>query len=284
MIEPGGSLPTSNHETLYFVFTSTRRRQRSRRPYGSNGRLRGAEAFRNSQFGSNILSNHELAHTWGDYWDWDALTGHVMGCWVPGSHSPLFYPGASMVNSVLNPRRQVGEQAAVAATAHGPAFEVQRSPVPQTFHPTLLHRMGLISKNDVPPMLVFENQSQFSENFTEAPDTGTAIQGAHMEIHLNDIEGRHGVVSGPPLEEFRRATVVVSRDGLLSPELMNYWNHYAARHGAAEGTRNWSGTRVVRGDRQPTAAPDRHRSPTSAHDPASGSPRHVQLSSGERTS
>ncbi len=210
-----------------------------------------------------------------------------MGGWVPGSHSPLFYPGASMVNSVLHPRRQVGEQAAVAATAHGPAFEVQRSPVPQTFHPTLLQRMGLISKNDVPPMLVFENQSQFSENFTEAPDTGTAIQGGHMEIHLNDIEGRHGVVSGPPLEEFRRAAGYRGRlarraalpgvDELLEP----LCGSPRGGRGDAELERD---SRVFRGDRQPTAAPDRHRSPTSAHDPASGSPRHVQLSSGERRS
>jgi hypothetical protein len=39
----------------------------------------------------------------------------------------------------------------------------------------------------------------------------------------------HGPRSGPVLSSLSRATIIVSRDALLSPEEMAYWNFFAAR-------------------------------------------------------
>lgn len=48
-------------------------------------------------------------------------------------------------------------------------------------------------------------------------------------VRINDILREHGTRRGPSPEEWRRATIVVSRDALLSPQEMDFWNFFARR-------------------------------------------------------
>jgi hypothetical protein len=210
--------------------------------YGSAGVLKGIEFYPYNTFGANDTSNHEAGHQWEDYWNWSALAGGiVLQGHDPTGHTPLIHPGEVLTGAVLEHDRRVAEQAAAVPTAHGPTFVIERSPTPQTYHPLALYRMGLIPATEVPTLQIFEEQGQFDPENSTSPDIGRALTGEHREVHINGIQGREGQRFGPVQRDWRRATVVISRDGLLSRDEMDYWNFYAARHAAAAGVRAWDG-------------------------------------------
>ena len=101
--------------------------------------------------------------------------------------------------------------------------------------------MGLIDAEEVPEMVVFQDQGQFEEEFATAPAIGTAVEGETTAVHISDILGQHGTRSGPVDDSWRRVTIVVSRERLLSPEEMDYWNFFAARHEARSGATTFGG-------------------------------------------
>lgn len=212
--------------------------------YGSAGRLKGIEFYPPGGYGSMETSNHEIEHQWGDYYNWRGMAnsfeakGHQ-----PEAHTPLLTPGEVFAGAVLEADRRVAVQAATTslAGAHGPTYVIERSPTPQTYHPTTLHRMGLIAAASVPPMQVFMSQGQFKADTSSSPDAGTVLQGEHDEVTINEIMQFHGTRSGPVPTELRRATVIVSRNGLLPKEEMDHVNFYAARHAAAEGVTTYDG-------------------------------------------
>ncbi len=204
--------------------------------YGSAGVLRSVELYPNVSFTSNASSTHAISHQWVDYWDWSALGGGIDRAGRdPVSHTPLLHPGAVYAGAVLDVTRRV------AAVGGGTSYAVERTPAPALLHPTTLYRMGLIGPEAVPELLVFENQGQFDETDSSAPAVGTAIDGGVRRVHINDILAEHGTRSGPVDDAWSRATVVVSRDGLLPAEEMSYWNFFAARHAATGGTTTWDG-------------------------------------------
>ena len=204
--------------------------------YGSAGVLRSVELFPDVSFTSNAASTHAIAHQWADYWDWSALAGGVERAGrSPGSHTPLLFPGEVYSGAVLDVTRRV------AALRDGTGYAIERTAGPAVLHPTTLYRMGLIGPEAVPEVLVFENQGQFNATDSAEPDAGTVIEGGYRRVHINDVLAEHGSRSGPADTEWSRATVVVSRDGLLSPEEMSYWNFFAARHAATAGTTTWEG-------------------------------------------
>ena len=202
--------------------------------YGSAGVLRSVELFPNASFTSNASSTHAISHQWVDYWDWSRLAGGIERAGrEPDSHMPLLYPGEVYAGAILDVTRRVA--------AAGTAYAVERTPAPAMLHATTLYRMGLIGPADLPELLVFENQGQFDEIDSAAPAAGTPIEGGWRRVHINDILAEHGARTGPVDDTWSRVTVVVSRDGLLSPEEMSYWNFFAARHAATGGTTTWEG-------------------------------------------
>ena len=118
-------------------------------------------------------------------------------------------------------------------------FIIERTPAPAALHPATLYRMGLIGLEAVPELLVFENQDQFDRD--TMPPAGTALEGGTVEVHINDIIAEHGSRTGPVDSSWRRATIVVSRDELLSEAEMDYWNFFAARHAATRGVTTFHG-------------------------------------------
>ena len=208
---------------------------------GRPGALRSVEFYRDAQFTAAWTSNHEIGHQWADHWDWTKITGGIeRKGWAPGGHTPLLFPGEVLLGAVLRPIRRV-------ALADGgdegddAAYVIERTPAPSVYHPAMLYRMGLIGPEDVPEMLVFEDQGQFGEEFARAPGIGTAVEGETRAVHINDIIAQHGTRSGPVDSSWRRVTIVVSRNELLSSEEMDYWNFFAARHAARSGTTTFGG-------------------------------------------
>ena len=121
------------------------------------------------------------------------------------------------------------------------SYVIESTPAPSVYHPTTLYRMVLIGPEDVPEMVVFENQRQFSTDSRSSPAIGTAVDGGTRAVHINDIMAEHGVRSGPVDSSWRRVTIVVSRNELLSPDEMDYWNFFAARHEARSGATTLGG-------------------------------------------
>ena len=209
--------------------------------YGSSGVLRSVEFYRDGGFTRSDLSHHEIGHQWVDYWEWSGVAGGVeRGGSNPDSHFPLLFPGGTLVGGVLDENRRV------ARVGDGDndtlSYAIEGTPAPWLYHPTTLYRMGLIGPEAVPELVVFENQKQFGDS-KAVPEWGTVVEGGSRGVHINEIMARHGPRGGPVEgSSWRRATVVVSRDGLLSPAEMSYWNFYAARHAATEGTTTFDGT------------------------------------------
>ena len=202
---------------------------------GSAGALRSVHRMRSDRFSHAQTVTHETVHQWSDHWDWSALTGGVeFFGHEPSSHTPLLWPGEMHMGAVLDFTRRV-------AAAEDGTFVIERTPGAAVIHPATQYRMGLIGAEDVPEMFVFENQGQFNKNGTARPDPGTVIEGGHRRVHISDIIARHGRRRGPVEQEWRRAAVVVSRNGLLSGEEMSFWNFFTARLAATGGITTFDG-------------------------------------------
>ena len=209
--------------------------------FGSRGALRSVEFYRDARFTATWISNHEIGHQWADYWDWTEITdGIERKGWEPGGHTPLLFPGEVLLGAVLRPIRRVA-RADGSDDSEGASYVIERTPAPSVFHPTVLYRMGLIGAEEVPEMVVFEDQGQFEEEFATAPAIGTAVEGGTTAVHISDILGQHGTRSGPVDDSWRRVTIVVSRNELISAEEMDYWNFFAARHEARSGATTFGG-------------------------------------------
>lgn len=210
--------------------------------FGSLGALRSVEFYRDARFAAVWTSNHEIGHQWADYWDWTEITNGIeRKGWAPGGHTPLLFPGEALLGSVLRPIRRVAPADGGDDDGDAASYVIERTPAPSVYHPTTLYRMGLIGLEEVPEMVVFENQGQFDEEYATAPGIGTGVEGETRAVHINDIIAQHGTRSGPVDDSWRRVTVVVSRNELLSPAETHYWNFFAARHEARSGATTFGG-------------------------------------------
>jgi hypothetical protein len=190
--------------------------------YGSRShRLRGIEVF-NSYFATgHALSAHEIAHQWGSYIDWSKLNGLVRAGHQPASHDPLWAEGETLIGSVLSPYRRVARG--------GAGWEIQRTPAPVRFHPYSLYAMGLIPKEAVPEVTLFDQQDQFDPLAMSTPDIGKPVVGTARTATVYNVIGMLGERSGPVDTQWHRATIVVTRDRLLTDFEMRYWTFAARR-------------------------------------------------------
>lgn len=141
--------------------------------------------------------------------------------------------GESFIGAVLEPNRRVRKV--------GGGFEIERSGPPAVFHPLQLYRMGKLPKARVPKVTLFVNQGQFDPETSTAPAVGTEVTGGTTVVTINDVMRQHGIRSGPSPKQWRRATVIVSRDGLLTQEQMDFWNFSAQRLMATQGVTTYKG-------------------------------------------
>jgi hypothetical protein len=128
--------------------------------------------------------------------------------------------------------------------------------------------MGLLSKESVPEIGLFDEQGQFDATAAITPDLGHVLAGGVTSATIFNVIGMYGERSGPVPSEWQRATIVVSRT-LLSAREMDYWTYFAAR--SEDPARTWSRRlrwrRILRGgDLGARGREDRHPPAASAGD------------------
>jgi hypothetical protein len=195
--------------------------------YGSGRRLQSAELFIGTSFTNPRTTAHELAHQWGSYFDWGRLAS-MRPAGSVGSHDPLWTQGETLIGAVLWPSRRV-ESAEV-------GWQIGLTPAPAKLHPYTLYAMGLLPRDAVPAVTVFEDQGQFNATSVSTPAVGTAVAGAARSVTVFNVVGMLGERTGPVPSVWQRATIVVSRDRLLSQREMDYWTFFAARAEDPNGT------------------------------------------------
>jgi hypothetical protein len=188
--------------------------------FGSARRLQSVELYVGAGLTYPSTTSHELAHQWGSYLDWGRLAGVTPSGW-PGSHDPLWTQGETLIGSVLSASRRVEPADA--------GWQVGLTPAPAKLHPYTLYAMGLLPRDAVPAVDVFQQQGQFSTTTTSTPELGTPIAGAARNVTIFNVVGMYGERTGPVPSVWQRATIVVSRDRLLSQREMDYWTFFAAR-------------------------------------------------------
>ena len=184
------------------------------REYGSDGRLRSLHYYNAPSYGADYVVLHETAHQWWDFWDWNGVTG--IENVTDGIHGPrLMYPSPGRYDRIVR-------------TENGWKCE----PPPRSDwvrylkNPMTRYKMGYIGPEDVPEMFVWEDQSR------RCPQPGAP----YRMVRINDFIARHGARRGPVEgASWRMATVVVTRDRLLSEEMMSAYNFIAARLAALTG-------------------------------------------------
>lgn len=194
--------------------------------YGSDGRLQGIEVYLQAALPENGTSSREIGHQWGHYFDWERLGIRRVGGDSAHAHAPLWFPGETLIGGVLAATKRVGQRDEV-------SFNIETTPPPVRQHPLDLYAMGLATPEQIAPLVVFEDQGQFEGS---SPSVGTPVIGPRRPVSVNDIMGLHGSRQGPVASVWRRATIVVSRDGLISQAEMDYWNYFAARLEDADRT------------------------------------------------
>jgi hypothetical protein len=189
---------------------------------GSAGTLQAIEVYPQASFTTNATSSHEIAHQWGNYLDWTGIAGIARAGHDPSAHAPLWAEGETFVGAVLEASRRVRRMADA-------GYEIERTPAPLRQHPIELYAMGKLRVDQVPDFVLFEEQGQFSGTESSTPEPGIRLTGGVKTVNINDILRAHGPRSGPSPTEWRRATVVVSREALVSQREMDYWNFFAQR-------------------------------------------------------
>ena len=199
--------------------------------------LRAVQVLPAGFLGHQATLLHQLAHHWGDRMNLGTMAGIAPAGNDPDQHTPLLYPGATLVGGVLDGTRRVER----VVTGDGvERFEIARPAAPVRFHPLQLYRMGFLDPAAVPDVTVFAEQAQFEPQRVSVPAVGTAVAGERRAVSINAILAAFGTRDGPVFTEWNQAVVVVS-DTLLSQEEMDYYNFYAQRAAASTGTRAYDG-------------------------------------------
>ena len=211
--------------------------------YGSNAALRGVEVYALGSAFVPATFLHEQGHQHGSYYELATLIGAEGGGHDPDGHMALSDQGETLVGAVLEGTRKVMKTSEIAAVESLAAseFQVVRTDAPLMYHPLQRYRMGLLDGGQVPDIEVFDNQKQFDPDSSSDPKPGTMLVGNTQTVTMNQIRAEYGDRSGPVLTHVRVAFVVVTRDGLLPQQAMDWFNFYAQRMGVDSGTRSYDG-------------------------------------------
>lgn len=189
------------------------------RTYGSAGRLLGISQFPSPGFydGANNGYNHETGHQWINFLNV-----------APFSSGIPHWPISSMASRVMGWGQPGGQGLDFACNVveEGGTIRLLPRPDAPAFSDLDLYLMGLMGADEVRDQIVFADQTQ---RFMCAGETFT---GAVTRVNAQDIIRLYGprkpdVTTSP--KRFRVATILASRDGLVSPETMWLYTWLTAR-------------------------------------------------------
>lgn len=192
--------------------------------YGSPARLLGISVFPLPDFfdGADTGVQHEFGHQWIDYlnvpplasgiphWPLSTMATGTMGFSITGGEGGTF------------PCDIVPEGAGVRLVADS------KQPV---FADLDLYLMGLLPPEQVGEQIILDNQNA---NAVIAQCNGSLYSGTVTRLHISDLTGNPAIGPRTPDSSaspkvFHLATIVVSRDALLSPEAMSFYSFFAQR-------------------------------------------------------
>ena len=181
---------------------------------------------------NHALLAHELGHQWGDYIDWTRVAGTNIR---DAAHTPLWGAHESPLSNRIS--------FSLRLRPSGKNWVSEAAPRPHRYPPLLRYAMGLLPREDMPPLDVLQNQRR---DFVTGE--GTSLSGGARTVRIDDIVALYGPRTGPVPDRWRVGFVVVSAERLLSPREM-----------ACTGPSSFAGsrTRLVRG---PSIAVARRRS------------------------
>lgn len=189
----------------------------SARDYGSSGVLQGVEYL---SVINNIGIKHEQAHQWGDYFNWSRIGDITV---TDTAHTPVWADRETPLPGRVAWWLRIGH--------NSNEWRTVRAAFPHVFSPMMLYAMGRLPKEQVPSIVLFDNQQQAFG----AP--GLAAQGTFKTKTVFDAVGVHGERRGPAVgSSLSRANIVVSTRGLISPQEMAFWTHYVQRSEDPNGT------------------------------------------------
>ena len=159
------------------------------------------------------LLAHELGHQWGDYIDWTVVAGTNVR---DRGHTPLWGAYESPLSNRIH--------ASLRLRPSGRNWVSEAAPRPHRYPPLLRYAMGLLPREDVPPLDVLLNQRY---DFVAVEET--ALTSGARTVPIDDIVARYGPRTGPVPDRWRVGFVVVSPERLLSPREMAYWTFLVRR-------------------------------------------------------
>lgn len=188
--------------------------------------LLGAIAYLRVGLMSNWLSLHETGHQWGFRWDLFDVAGvdapSSPACDGPG-HAPLLADRVTVMSYCLNVNDNRYPNLRIVRQGEDWVFAAPERPI--TYHPLQLYAMGLLPKEEVPPLWLRLRQDR-----PRPMRPGTRVTGEFVEVTIDDIVARYGERSGSPAPSvLRRAIIVVSPERLLSARDLSWFNFFARR-------------------------------------------------------
>src|SRR5262249_43984478 len=152
------------------------------------------------------FSTHPLLHLGSPHWPISTLARGIMGLSIPGSGAGGAFP------FTISQKPDA-------------SYVFQSAPQMDEYNDLELYFAGMLTADQVAPNLVPETQNQ------QLCD-GCAVQGTVRTVTINDVIAADGPrVPGfaSSQKEFRIATLVVTRDRLLTDEEMEFFDFFSVR-------------------------------------------------------
>lgn len=195
--------------------------------YGSSGKLSGISVFPISSFfdGADYGYQHELGHQWINF-----LHTPPLSLGIP--HWPISSMAGGIMGFSIGPTSQGGEYPCLLTSEPGGIRLTLRNG-PPVFTDLDLYLMGMLPAGQVAEQIVFAEQNKA----LALPCNNQLFTGPVTRIAISDIVNTFGPrvpdsINAP--KNFKVATILVSKDRLLSDDEMAFFNFFARR---AEETR-----------------------------------------------
>jgi hypothetical protein len=193
--------------------------------YGSFGKLKGISMFPNTVFhdGASEGFQHELGHQWINFltdtpfesgiahWPFSSTASGIMGFSIP----PTGQGGDFKCNLV-----QQGDQVILERRDDSPEYSDMD-----------LYLMGLLPPDQVGTQFIFPDQSFEAHDEILSNCDGQPYFGELIRVEIEDVISVHGprIPAASAPQTFKVATIIVSQDGLLSADAMDFYTYFSQR-------------------------------------------------------